>query len=245
MKKAQILQLIFILIIVSNCFFVVNVKAVDYNLELASDANLIWKVEEFDEDRYEELITFYTGIEPDFEEDDQRQIRVTNIDERTDKWVITYDLWEYTDDDRDFSEEPDKEKYRTVYKNPGDQEDKLLFPEDIVGMWVVPSPYINYIEELRDKENNPGIDIGVEDDKLIAKDPIEEATYEIEVTYGNDGLAEKIEYIDDDEDTFLEIRLLEEEIPGYHLFIFVLIAGIIGSIIIWKRKVILKLGTSD
>ena len=234
MKKKTYFQLA-LLLILFNYFIVINAVAVEYNLEISEDTNLIWRVDEYDEDTYKEIFI----EDADFDEDDQQQFKITNIDNRDEKWVISYDRWDYTDDTNDFSEPPDDEKTKTVYKDPEDQGEQILDLKDIPKMWIVPSPYINYIEEFRDEFDNPVIDVSVEDDKLIAKYiEIGRLGCEIELSYGNDGLAEKIEYIDDDEDTFVKKVLIRETIPGYNLFLtIILICGVI-SIIIWRKKLI-------
>lgn len=240
MKKKFYFQIALFLVLL-NYIIATNVVAADFNLELASDANLIWKVDEFDEDRYEEIFAGYSEQdrpEADFDKGDQKQVKVTNINTRETKWIISIDEWDYTDETSDFNGEPDHEKYKTVYKDPEDQVDDILVLEDIRSMWIVPSPAISYIEEFRDDFDIPNIDVSVEDDKLIAKAEIEPipAAYEIEITYGNDGLAEKIEYIDDDGDTFIKISLLKETIPGYNiLLILLLICGVMG-IIFWRKR---------
>ena len=235
MKRKTYLQ-IALLFVLFNYIFVINAVAVDYNIEINENNNFIWKVEEYDEDTYKNIFL----EEADFDKDDQQQIKITNIDTRDNKWVISYDSWDYTDDPDDFSGPPDDEKIKTVYKDPKDQADEILDLEDIPKMWIVPTPYINYIEDFRDDFDNPIIDISVEDDKLIAKYAIETAKYEIEIEYGNDGLATEIEYIDADGDTFVRITSVRESIPGYNLLlIFLLICGVIG-IIIWRNKSIFR-----
>ena len=241
MKRKTYFQIALLFVLFSN-LIVINALAVEYNLELASDAKVIWKVDEFDEDKYDKIFAGYsTESRPnaDFKKGDQKQVKVTNIDTRENKWVITYDQWDYTDDTNDFSGEPDQEKYKTVYKEPKDQADDILELEDIASMWIIPSPPINYIEDFRDEFDIPNIDVSVEDNKLIAKNSIEPlpASYEIELTYGNDGLAEKIEYIDEDGDTFIKISLIRETIPGYNIFLIILlICGLVG-ILLWKKKI--------
>jgi hypothetical protein len=221
--------LLFILI---NYFVVINAVAVEYTLDIDEDTNWIWRVDEYDEETYNDIFI----EDAEFDEDDQQQIKVTDIDNRDEKWVISYERWDYTDNTDDFSDQPDDEKYKTVYKDPEDQADDILDLEDIAGMWIVASPYVRYIEEFRDEFDNPIIDVSIEDDKLVAKYAIETAQYEIEIEYGDDGLAEEIEYIDEDGDTFVKIVLLREEIPGYSLpLIILLICGVI-SLIIWKKR---------
>ena len=233
MKKKTYVQLA-LLFLLFNYFIVINAVAVDYSLDIDKDSNWIWRVDEYDEDIYKNIFI----EDADFDEDDQQQIKVTAIDNRNEKWVISYDRWDYTDNTDDFSEPPDDEKFKTVYKDPEDQADDVLDLGDIANMWIVPSPYISYIEEFRDEFDNPIIDVSVEDDKLIAKYvQIGRAVlYEIEIEYGDDGLAEEIEYIDENGDTFVKITLLRETIPGYNLFLIILsICGVI-SLIIWRKK---------
>jgi len=231
MKKKTYFQLA-LLFLLFNYFIVINAVAVDYTLDIDKDSNWIWRVDEYDEDTYKNIFI----EDADFDEDDQQQIKVTDIDNRDEKWVISYDRWDYTDNTDDFSDQADDEKFKTVYKDPEDQADDVLDLGDIANMWIVPSPYIRYIEEFQDEFDNPIIDVSVEDDKLIAKYAIETAKYEIEIEYGDDGLAEEIEYIDENGDTFVKITLLRETIPGYNLFLIILlICGVISSII-WRKR---------
>lgn len=231
MKKKTYFQLA-LLFLLFNYFIVINAVAVDYSLDIDKDSNWIWRVDEYDEETYKDIF-----IEAaDFDEDEQQQIKVTDIDNRNEKWVISYDRWDYTDNTDDFSDPPDDEKFKTVYKDPEDQADDILDLGDIANMWIVPSPYVSYIEEFRDEFDNPIIDVSVEDDKLIAKYAIETAKYEIEIEYGDDGLAEEIEYIDENGDTFVKIVLIREEIPGYNLFLIILLICGVISLIIWRKR---------
>ena len=231
MKKKTYFQLA-LLFLLFNYFIVINAVAVDYSLDIDKDSNWIWRVDEYDEETYKDIFI----EDADFDEDDQQQIKVTDIDNRNEKWVISYDRWDYTDNTDDFSDPPDDEKFKTVYKDPEDQADDILDLGDIANMWIVPSPYVSYIEEFRDEFDNPIIDISVEDDKLIAKYAIETAKYELEIEYGDDGLAEEIEYIDEDGDTFVKIVLIREEIPGYNLFLIILLICGVISLIIWRKR---------
>ncbi|MFX0071077.1 MAG: hypothetical protein ACFFAO_08300 [Candidatus Hermodarchaeota archaeon] len=221
-----------------NLIFVSKVVAAEYNLELAENKTLIWKVDTFDEDTYERIF----AKEADFDEDEQKQIKITAIDKRDTKWVISYDQWDYTDDTSDFSGSADDDKTKAVYKNPDDLDHKILEIEDITKLWVVPSPYINYIEEFENEFDNQIIDVSIEDDKLIAEYAIENPGFQIEISYTNDGLAEKIEYIDDDGDTFVKIVLLQEEIiPGYPpLLLLPLIFGAV-IVIVWRKRVNMRI----
>ena len=65
---------------------------------------------------------------------------------------------------------------------------------------------------------------------------IETAQYEIEIEYGDDGMANEIEYIDEDGETFVKITLIRETVPGFSVaLVLVLIFGVIG-IIIWRKR---------
>jgi len=105
-------------------------------------------------------------------------------------------------------------------------------------MWVVPTPILSYIEEYKDEHDNDFFDVSVDDDTITMKPALENAEYEIEIKFGGDGVAERIEYIDDNGDTFLKIVEIEETIPGYDIvFIlgFILLGGLLG-IFFWKKK---------
>ncbi len=237
MKKKTYFQVALLFILI-NSFIVINATAVEYTLDIDENTNWIWRVDEFDEDTYDDIFEGYSAEEkPDkLNEDDQQKISITDIDTRDEKWVISYERWDYTDDTNDFSDQPDDEKIKTVYKDPEDEGDDILVLEDIASMWIVPSPHINYIEEFHDEFDNPSIDVSVEDDKLVAKNAIEMAKYEIEIEYGDDGLAEEIEYIDENGDTFIKITLIRETVPGFNVgLILLLIFGVI-AIIIWRKR---------
>ncbi|TFG03449.1 MAG: hypothetical protein EU539_12220, partial [Promethearchaeota archaeon] len=103
--------LIIMMLFLLNLILISDVVAADYNIELTEDKNLIWKVEKFDEDVYEDIFPL---DEADFDEDDQKKIHVNSIDERSSKWVISYDQWDYTDDTNDFNDSPDDDKTKSV-----------------------------------------------------------------------------------------------------------------------------------
>jgi len=139
---------------------------------------------------------------------------------------------------RDFEDRPDDYKTRKVYKDPDDQADKINDLETFAKMWIIPNPIIDYIEEFRDEYDNDFFDVSVDDNTLRMKSAVENIKYEIDITYGDDGVANVIEYIDEDGETFVRIILLEKTIPGYDIIFilgFILLGGVI-SIIFWKRK---------
>jgi len=235
MKKRYIFQLILLLVIINYTLIPVNVSAVDYRLEINENDAFIWEIDEVDSDKYE--VIFVT--EPDFDKDDQKKIVITNIEETDNKWRVTYDLWDYTDDTDDFSEAADDEKTKKVYKDPEDQADSIIDLETFARMWVVPNPSNSYIEKFREEHSNDFFDVFVDDDTLIMRPAVENAEYEVQITYQNDGVAETIEYVDDDGETFVKIVLIEETtIPGYDVILIsalILIGGIM-SLIFWRKK---------
>ena len=83
------------------------------------------------------------------------------------------------------------------------------------------------------------IDIGYDD--LVAQISANEelpAIYEIELSYDVNGIMEKLQYIDQNSEEFLEIVLQKEAIPGYDVILIYglnIICAII-SVIVWRKK---------
>lgn len=234
MKKSHYIRLAFALILINYILFTTTAVGVEYNLGISENDNFIWTIEKLDDDRYEDLFI----NKADFDEGDQKKITIDEIEETNSKWRVSYFLWDYTDKTDDFSAEADDYKTKSVYKDPEDQADVIYDMETFAKMWIVPNPYLTYLEEFRDERDNMVFDVSVDDDTLTMKPARENAEFEIQIQYGGDGVAERIEYIDDNGDTFLKIVEIEETIPGYDiLFIlgFILLGGIV-SIILWKKK---------
>lgn len=234
MKKSHYIQLALALILINYIFFTSFAVGVEYNLGISEDNNFIWTIEELDDDRYEDIFI----NEADFDEGDQRKVEIDKIEETDTKWKVSYYSWDYTDKTDDFGSEADDYKTKKVYKDPEDQADSIFDLETFAKMWVVPNPYLTYLEELRDEHDNDYFDVSVDDDTITMKPVLPNAEYEIQITYGGDGVAERIEYIDDNGDTFLKIVEIEETIPGYDIvFIlgFILLGGLLG-IFFWKKK---------
>ena len=234
MRKSHYIRLAFALILINYIFFMTTVVGVEYNLGISENDNFIWTVEKLDDDRYEDLFI----NEADFDEADQKKITIDEIEETNSKWRVSYYLWEYTDDTNDFNEDADDYKTKSVYKDPEDQADVIYDMETFAKMWIVPNPYLTYIEEFRDERDNMVFDVSVDDDTLTMKPARENAEFEIQIQYGGDGVAETIEYIDDNGDTFLKIVEIEETIPGYDIALilgFILLGGLV-SIFLWKKK---------
>jgi hypothetical protein len=234
MKKSHYLQLALALILINYIFFTSTAVGVEYNLGISQDDNLIWTIEELDDDRYEDIFI----NEADFDEGDQRKVEIDKIEETNSKWKISYYSWDYTDKTDDFSSEADDYKTKKVYKDPEDQADVIYDMETFAKMWIVPNPYLTYLEELKKEHDNDFFDVSVDDETITMKPALENAEYEIQISYGGDGIAEKIEYIDDNGDTFLKIVEIEEAIPGYDIALilgFIILGGIVG-IFLWKKK---------
>jgi len=232
------------LIFILFCFFfsTINVFGIDYTLDVKENDNFIWEITELDEDKYNEIFPFDHA---NFEKGDQKKFQITKIDKSTDYWKITYDYWKYTD--KDFSENADEEKVYKIYRDPAEQADKLLMMENIIGMWVIPTPYTNYLEDLRDHFDHKGIALYLEDDKLVAKDSGVEnvlPTYEVELTYDINGVLKILEYFDQNGETFSKIELLEDNaIFGYDILIVlgvILVIGLISVIFLRKKIIIYK-----
>ncbi len=240
-KKISLLVLTLILFNYFSAFFIINAAGADYTLDINENDIFIWKVEKLDQDTYESI---FFPEKPGFDEDDSKKIQITDIDKKTDYWRIIYYLWDYTDDTEDFSNDADDERSKKIYKDPEDKVDDVFSDADPMGtiadMWVVPTPFINYIEEFRDEFDHPVITVYVDDSSLIAKYGVVTAEYEIELTYGTNGILEKLEYIDIHGDVFVEIVLQKEAIPGYDVVLFygIIIICAIISVIVWKKKLV-------
>ena len=234
MKKNIILKLITLLFLFIYTIFPVNIVGVEYTLGISERDSFIWEVEKLDGDLYEEI--FLTDA--DFDEGYQSKIEIEYIDEISEKWRVRYYIWDYTSDLRDFEDRADDYKIRNVYKDPKDQADKINDLEAFMEVWVVPNPFNEYIEELRDEYESGFFEVSVEDDTLRMKPTVENIQYEIEITYGDEGVANVIEYIEVDGEIFVRIILLEKTIPGYDIILIlglILLGGVV-SVFFWKRK---------
>ena len=235
MKKNIILKRIILLFIFSNFFFQVNVVGMEYTLGISDNDTFIWEIDKLDSEIYEEVLL----TDANFKEDYQSRIEIDYIEESSEKWRILYFFWDYTGDVRDFEDRPDDYKTRKVYKDPDDQADKIKDLESFAKMWIILNPIIDYIEEFRDGYDNDFFDVSVDDNTLRMRPAIEDIKYEIDITYGDEGIAKMIEYINEDGETFVRIILLEKTIPGYDIILVLVIIFLGGavSISLWKRKV--------
>jgi len=241
MGKKKIFFLLALSLILFNFFvvFTINVSGLDYSLDVKENDVYIWKVEKLDEDVYKSI---FVGENIDFEEDDYKKVRIDSIDKSTEYWRIIYSYWDYTDDTDDFNNKADDDKSIKVYSDPKEKADNIPLGaneamDKIANMWLVPTPFTNYIEEFRDEFDHPVIKVDIEDDILIAQISVTEeipSTYEIELSYDLNGVMEKLVYIDRNDDEFLEIVLQKEAIPGYDVLLIyglIIICGIISVVI--------------
>ena len=234
MKKNIILKLIALLFLFIYTFFPINVVGVEYTLGISERETFIWEVEKLDDDIYEEI--FFTDA--DFDEGYQSKIETEYIDEISEKWRVRYYIWDFTSDLRDFEDRADDYKVRNVYKDPKDQADKINDLEAFAKMWVIPNPFVEYIEEIRDEYESDFFKVSVEDYTLRMNPVVENIHYEIDITYGDNGVANLIEYIEFDGEIFVRIILLEKTILGYDILLIlglILLGGAI-SVFFWKRK---------
>jgi hypothetical protein len=233
MKKSNYIRLAVALILFNYLFFTTHTVGVEYNIGISEGDIFIWNVEELDDARYEDIFV----NDADFDEGDQKKYDIDNIEETNNKWKISYFSWDYTDDTEDFNGDADDYKTKKVYKDPEEQADTIIDMETFAKMWIVPNPYLTYIEEFRDEHDNAFFDVSVDDDTLTMKPALENAEYEIQITYGGDGIAEKIEYIDDNGETFVKIVEIEQAIPGYDVLLIIgfLILGGIASFLLLRK----------
>jgi hypothetical protein len=245
MKKKNTFRIALVLILFNLIFISFAIKA--YSLEFTLDVNendvFIWKVTDFDEDIYDSI--FIT--EPaDFDEDDLTKYKIMEIDKSSDYWKIKYYVWDYTDDVDDFEKSADEEKRYKIYRDPEDQADSILLLEEIIKMWLIPTPYTNYLNDFEEEFSHQVIRVYSDgeslNDKVSATKEIP-AAYEIELTYDVNGVMEKLEYFDQNSNNFLEFTLQKEAIiPGYDLFILLGMLSFFGliSIIFLRKKISIK-----
>ncbi|MFX1392701.1 MAG: hypothetical protein ACFFAH_03920 [Promethearchaeota archaeon] len=246
MEKKKILFLLTLSLILFNSFaiFIINASGLEYNLDINENDIYIWKVETLDEDVYKSV---FVGENLGFEEDDYKKVRIDEIDKSTEYWRVFYSYWDYTDDTDDFNNKADDDKSKKVYRDPEEKADNIPLGaneamDKIADMWLVPTPYTNYIEEFKDEFEHPVVRVDIEDDILIAQISASEeipATYEMELSYDLNGVLEKLKFIDIKGEEFLEIVLQKEALPGYDVFLIyglIIICGII-SVIIWQKKI--------
>ena len=247
MKKKNFLRIALLLGLFNFIFissFTINAVSIEYTLDINKDDTFIWKVKKLEEDIYNSI--FIPEV-ADFEEDDYIKHQIREIDKTTDYWKVEYYYWDYTDDIEDLEDDADEKESDKVYRDPEDQADDILLIEEIIEMWVIPTPFTNYLDEFEEFFEHQVISIYVDGDSITAKISATEeipATYEVELTYDVNGVMEKLEYYDQTGSNFLELVLKKEAIvPGYDIFIIfgtLLFCGLIGIIFIRKKLQISK-----
>ena len=247
MKKKNFLRIALLLGLFNFIFissFTINAVSIEYTLDINKDDTFIWKVKKLEEDIYNSI--FIPEV-ADFEEDDYIKHQIREIDKTSEYWKVEYYYWDYTDDIEDLEDDADEKESDKVYRDPEDQADDILLIEEIIEMWVIPTPFTNYLDEFEEFFEHQVISIYVDGDSLTAKISATEeipATYEVELTYDVNGVMEKLEYYDQTGSNFLELVLKKEAIvPGYDIFIIfgtLLFCGLIGIIFIRKKLQISK-----
>ncbi len=236
MKKMSAVWLFFI-IFLPVLFIIPFARCVTYDVGVAKNDKYIWTVDKYDEMLY---LRYFTE-EPGFEEGVQKKVQITEIDERSTSWKVYYSQWDYTKNTDKFNEEPDSEKIKTVYGDPKDLSEKILTIEDMFNIWIIATPYTNYLDEFVKNFDNELIMVSYDDDILSAKYGLSHIEYTLRIKYALEGVAEQIQYVDNDENVFVEINLSREVgIPGYNPLI--LLAAIFASIslIYLSKKSILR-----
>ena len=247
MKKKNFLRIALLLGLFNFIFissFTINAVSIEYTLDINKDDTFIWKVEKLEEDIYNSI--FIPEV-ADFEEDDYIKHQIREIDKTSEYWKVEYYYWDYTDDIEDLEDDADEKESDKVYRDPEDQADDILLIDEIIEMWVIPTPFTNFLDEFEEYFEHQVISIYVDGDSLTAKISATEeipATYEVELTYDVNGVMEKLEYYDQTGSNFLELVLKKEAIvPGYDIFIIfgtLLFCGLIGIIFIRKKLQISK-----
>jgi len=215
------------------------VYSLEYTLDVKENDTFIWKVTDFDEAIYDSI---FINDPADFEEDDYTKYKIIEIDKSSDYWKIKYYTWDYTDEIEDFEDSADDEERYKIYKDPKDQADRILLFEQIEEMWLIPTPYNNYLKGFEEEFDHPIIRVYSDGESLNAKFSANEeipSAYEIQLTYGVNGVMEKFEYFDQNSNNFLEFTLQKEAIiPGYDLSLILgilVICGLLSLIIIVKK----------
>ncbi len=227
----------FLLIIFLPVLFIIPFsRCITYDMGIAKNDKYIWKVDKYDEILY---LKYFTE-EPGFEEGVQKKVQITDIEKRGSSWKVLYSQWDYTKDTDKFNEEPDSDKTKTVYKDPKDLIEKILTIEDITNAWIIATPASNYLDEFANNFENELIAVSYEDDILSAKYKATHIEYSINIKYALEGVAEQIQYIDSDDNVFVEINLSRDvSIPGYNsLILLVVVFAAIGSIYLTKRSIL-------
>ncbi|MGV9204228.1 MAG: hypothetical protein ACOC44_09470 [Promethearchaeia archaeon] len=190
----------------------ISALSIEYTLEVSEEDGFIWKVDTFKE----EIYNTYFSEEADFIQGVQEKKVITRIQEKGDYWEVSYDYWNYTLNTDKLTEEADSEETYTIYKDPAVQANNTYTVEDILNMWLIPTPFTNYLTEYRDNFNSSYIVLTSSDNGV--RYSISPVNYEIQIQYGFNGVAENIKYTESDGNVFVEIGLYTEVIHAYTFF---------------------------
>lgn len=228
MNKRKISFLLLILLNL-NLFFTISVIATDYSIGVKEGNEFIFTIEKYDK-KSSGFNVF--GINPeDFDENEKSKIEISKIEDMGSNWIISYKLWEYTD--QDFKKDPDKERKVSVYSDPKEKASAISGLSDLTEMWIIPKPVKNYLKEFEENNDYSKCEIKISENSLAI---IPTNRFKLKIQYDKNGMAEELKYKDGD-DIFLEIER-ERIITGYNFYLIYIIIGCISlSLIVWIRKI--------
>lgn len=238
MKRRVIVKIVFLTL----CFeslILGNVMGITYDLGVSKGDGFIYTVDNFDKTQY---MTFFLE-NPPFRKDEQKKQDITSIVEKDEYWNITYDYWDWTSNPNRFLEEAEDVRNIIIYKNAADAANNSYTLEAILEMWIIPVPYINYLQEYVNNYQFQFINVMVQGSGISVKYAFSSLDYQIMISYTLNGVVETIEYARISSDNvFLTISLSRDvSIPGFNLFISFSIIILVSLITIIKRRAILSL----
>ncbi len=208
--------------------FATMAQAATYSLGVTKGQETVWEIKVIDEDKLEDV-----GIKDisDYSDGDkvgmQSKSKVTDIEEKSDYWVITYDSWDWTDKNFE-TKADDEDKTTKIYKDPKDVGGSSAV---ISGAATPVADYLKAIDWDKDFEvsgttvKSVGYDLGGKSDLFVS------ATYD-----SNTGGLSDLKYLNEDDEICYEYGTTG--IPGYELPVLLGIVGIstIGLIYLVMRK---------
>ena len=234
----------FALIVLMTCSWLISssIPALgnNFSLDVSEGDDFIWRVETHDEETYRK----YFSQKSEFNETFLKKREITTIQDKGSYWKVSQDVWGYTDDEEQLIEKPWENQSMRIYKDPKKQANRTLTLQSVLDMWLIPTPYVNYLQEFRDHLEVPILNVVVEGSGMIIKYAFGFINYEVELAYTVNGVLEEIEYREiDTGDVFTKISLLQENnIPGYQgIEYLVLMLGLI-SLYRWRKKLTSRKG---
>ncbi|MFO8020190.1 MAG: hypothetical protein R6U96_16315 [Promethearchaeia archaeon] len=204
--------------------------SIESSIDVTEGEEFIWKVETFKEEIYN---TYFTE-DADFIEGVQEKKAITGIEERSEYWEVSFEYWNYTLNTDKLTEEADSKKSYIIYKDPEVQANKTLTIEDILNLWLIPTPISNYLTEYRDHFNISYVALTTTDNGVTYV--ISPVDYEIQIQYTPNGVAKNIKYVETDGNVFVEIGLYSELIHGYPLLpLLISVLAALSYLFIWMR----------